>query len=415
MKKFAVVAGLASALMLTTSAFATDLEVIHWWTSPGESRAVNEFAKAFDNDGAGDHWVDNAIALGETARAAVMQRVAGGNPPGAAQFNPGRQYEELIKNNQLVDLTDIATKEGWDKIIRPATISDPCHVDGKWWCVPVNIHSNNWAWVSPGAFKTANLEVPKTWDEYIADLPKLKDAGIIPFAAGGDGGGWQLVLAFGVIQTQDLGQADRDKLLKDKDQTVAMGDKQKKAFEDFRVLSQYSDEGAPNRNWNDTTALVIQNKAALQIMGDWARGEFGAAGKKPDADYVCWALPADHPLVTTSGDVIVFPKQGNADVEAAQLRLASLLLKPDVQANFNNAKGSMPVRDDVDMSLADPCMLKGLSIIKDPANIQIDSNRWLNPDTTSAMNDLISQFWNDPSMTVEEAQQKYADILKAAT
>ena len=142
--------------------------------------------------------------------------------------------------------------------------------------------------------------------------------------------------------------------------------------------------------------------------------EFGAAGKKPDVDYVCWALPADHPLVTTSGDVIVFPKQGNADVEAAQLRLASLLLTPAVQANFNNAKGSMPVRDDVDMSLADPCMLKGLSIIKDPANIQIDSNRWLNPDTQSAFNDLISQFWTDDSMTVEEAQQKYADILASA-
>jgi glucose/mannose transport system substrate-binding protein len=74
----------------------------------------------------------------------------------------------------------------------------------------------------------------------------------------------------------------------------------------------------------------------------------------------------------------------------------------------------MPVRDDVDMSLADPCMLKGLSIIKDPANIQIDSNRWLTPDTQSAFNDLISQFWTDDSMTVEEAQQKYADILASA-
>jgi glucose/mannose transport system substrate-binding protein len=414
MKKLSVVALAAAASIMSTSVFAAELEVIHWWTSPGESRAVNEFAKAFDNDGQGDHWKDNAIALGETARAAIMQRVLGGDPPGAAQFNPGRQYEELIKNNLLLDLTPLAEKEGWDKIIRPATISDPCHVDGKWWCVPVNIHSNNWAWVSPAAFKTAGLEVPKTWDEYISDLPKLKDAGIIGFAAGGDGGGWQLNLAFGVIQTQDLGQADRDALLKDKNIDIAMGPKMKKAFEDFRTLKQYTDEGEPNRNWNDTTALVINGKAALQIMGDWARGEFGAAGKKPDTDYVCWALPADHPLVTTSGDVIVFPKQNDPDKEAAQLRLASLLLSPAVQANFNNAKGSMPVRDDVDMSLADPCMLKGLAIIKDPANIQIDSNRWLNPDTQTAFNDLISQFWTDDSVTVEEAQQKYADILKAA-
>lgn len=75
MMKFTLATIAVATLLGGTAVKATDLEVIHWWTSPGESRAVNEFAKAFDNDGAGDHWVDNAIALGETARAAVMQRV----------------------------------------------------------------------------------------------------------------------------------------------------------------------------------------------------------------------------------------------------------------------------------------------------------------------------------------------------
>ena len=36
-----------------------------------------------------------------------MQRVLGGDPPGAAQFNPGREYEELISNNLLLDLADV--------------------------------------------------------------------------------------------------------------------------------------------------------------------------------------------------------------------------------------------------------------------------------------------------------------------
>ncbi|MGN6767254.1 MAG: carbohydrate ABC transporter substrate-binding protein, partial [Rhizobiaceae bacterium] len=63
----------AAAFQFSAPANATDLEVIHWWTSKGESRAVAEFAKAFDNDGKGDKWVDSAIALGPTARATVMQ------------------------------------------------------------------------------------------------------------------------------------------------------------------------------------------------------------------------------------------------------------------------------------------------------------------------------------------------------
>src|SRR5262245_31473885 len=81
-------------------ASAANIEVIHWWTSKGESAAVSEFAKALEADGQGDKWIDSAIALGETARATVMQRVLGGDPPEAAQFNPGRQYEELISGGK---------------------------------------------------------------------------------------------------------------------------------------------------------------------------------------------------------------------------------------------------------------------------------------------------------------------------
>src|SRR5512146_527578 len=119
---------IAVALAAPSIASATDLEVIHWWTSKGESRAVAEFAKAFNNDGKGDKWVDSAIALGETARSTIMQRILGGDPPGAAQFNPGREYEELIKNNQLLQLDDLAAAGNWAKIIRPHEVSEGCLV-----------------------------------------------------------------------------------------------------------------------------------------------------------------------------------------------------------------------------------------------------------------------------------------------
>ena len=91
-----------------------------------------------------------------------------------------------------------------------------------------------------------------------------------------------------------------------------------------------------------------------------------------------------------------------------------MMVNPQVQALFNNAKGSMPVRDDVDMSLADACMKKGLEIIKDPANIQVAGGRWLNEDTNNQINALMTQFFSDDAMTVDEAQAKYWDILKNA-
>ncbi|MEQ1901523.1 MAG: ABC transporter substrate-binding protein [Devosia sp.] len=412
MKKLSVAALAVAALLGSTAVQAADLNVVHWWTSGGESAAVSVFAKEFD--AGGDHWVDGAIADGATARAAIMQRVLGGDPPGAAQFNPGREYEELINNNLLLDLADVAERDKWNDVIRPAGISAACHVDGHWWCVPVNIHSWNWAWASIPAFKAAGLELPKSFDEFLAGAPKLKEAGIIPFAIGGGQGGWQVAGAFGVIQTAELGLADREKLLKDKDEAVAMGESMTRALTIFKGLKQFTDDGYAPRNWNDTTALVVQDKAAIQIMGDWARGEFGVAGEVAGTDYDCLAMPIESPTVSTDGDVFVFPKQGDPEVEAAQKRLAALMISPRVQALFNNAKGSMPVRDDVDMSLADACMKKGLEIIKNPANIQVAGGRWLNEDTNNQINALMTQFFSDDAMTVAEAQQKYWDILKNA-
>ena len=125
MKKFTVVAGLAAALMLGTSAYAADVEVTHWWTSGGEAAAVAEFAKAFD--ATGNHWVDGAIAgSGDTARPIIISRILGGNPMGATQLNPGKDADDLIKADLMLDLTDLANQEDWKSIINPpSTVERP--------------------------------------------------------------------------------------------------------------------------------------------------------------------------------------------------------------------------------------------------------------------------------------------------
>jgi glucose/mannose transport system substrate-binding protein len=345
-----------------------------------------------------------------------MQRIQGGDPPGASQFNPGREYEELIKNNLLLDLTDLATAGNWEKVIRPHEVSEGCLVDGHWWCVPVNIQSWNCAWYNKKVFADAGLPEPHNFKDFLADAPKLKANGVIPFAIGGDGGGWQIAGAFGVIQTAMLGKEKRDKILHDKDLALAGGPEMKEVFTDYKKLRDYSDDGYSNRNWNDTWKLVDSGKAALQIMGDWERGEFAAKGEVGTKDYGCIAGFDDaHPTATTSGDVFVFPKQSDPDKEAAQKRLANLIISPAVQLAFNNAKGSSPVRADVDMGSADPCLQKALDIFNNhPDQIVTDAQRWLSNDTTNQMNDLFTKFFNDPIYPVDQAQADYVDILKIA-
>ncbi len=401
----------AVAALLTAPAVAAEVEVIHWWTSGGEQAAVSVFANEFN--AAGDTWVDSAVAGGPNARAVIMQRTLGGDAPDAAQFNPGRQYEELIEGGLLLDLTELAEAEGWRDFIRPARILSPCERDGKIWCVPVNIHSWQWGWASLPVFEQAGVPVPKNLDEFLEVAPTIQAAGFTPFAIGGET--WQHSGAFNVVMLGQIGAEGYERLYKDRDVEFARGPEVRRVLEIWRELTSYIDEGSANRNWNDTTNLVITDKAALQIMGDWARGEFAVAGEVPGEDYACLAGgPSENPYLDTSGDIFVFPKQDDPEVEAAQLRLASLMISAPVQVKFNLAKGSLPVRGDVDLSAADACMQLGLEILDDPNNIVPAINNLFTEDGSGQLNDLWAEFSFNLDITIEDAQEQLAGIIENA-
>ncbi len=189
-------AAFAASVAFSVPAGATDLEVTHWWTSGGEAAAVAEFAKAFD--ATGNKWIDGAIAgSGGTARPIMISRITGGDPMAATQFNHGRLAEELVEAGLMRDFTELAEKEGWKDIVRPSSLLDSCTLDGKIYCVPVNIHSQQWLWLSNAAFEKAGVAVPTNWSEYVAAAPKLKEAGILPLALGQQP--WQASLAFQVL------------------------------------------------------------------------------------------------------------------------------------------------------------------------------------------------------------------------
>lgn len=401
----------ASAAVWANGAKAADVEVIHWWTSGGEQAAVSVFAQEFDGLG-GDKWVDTAIAGGESARATTMQRVLGNDAPAAAQFNTSRQFEELIEADKLLDLTDLAEKEGWTKFIRPAEVLEPCTKEGRIYCVPVNIHSNQWIWTNKNVYKQAGVPEPATWQDIIDSAPKIREAGFIPLAFGGQG--WQENLTFGDVF---LGVAGKDlwyKVWKDKDAEAAASPEMLEVFEIFGQLRDLVDEGSPGRNWNDATNLVITGKAAAQVMGDWARGEFAVAKMEADVDYGCIPGPSTQPYLTLGGDSFLFPKQDDPEVEAAQLKMASMMVNPLVQAKFNNAKGSLPIRDDVDLGVADACMKKGLALLQNPEAPVQPANALLSADADGQVQDVVSQFWNNKSMTAEEAQRQFVEIIRNA-
>ncbi len=405
-----VAAFLAASVVLPLGAVqAADLEVTHWWTSGGEAAAVAELAKAFD--ATGNKWVDGAIAgSGGTARPIMVSRITGGDPMGATQFNHGRQAEELVQSGLMRDLTDVATKENWKEIIRPASLLDSCTIDGKIYCAPVNIHSWQWLWLSNEAFSKAGVAVPNNWDEFVAAAPALEKAGIVPLAVGGQP--WQSNGAFDVLFLALAGKDTFLKVFGDKDADVAAGPEIAKVFkaaDDARRMSK----GTNVQDWNQATNMVITGKAGGQIMGDWAQGEFALAGKVAGKDYTCLPGLGVNPVIATGGDAFYFPLLKDEEKAKAQEALASTLVAPATQVAFNMKKGSLPVRGDVDLAAANDCMKKGLDILAKGDVIQW-TDQLLSADSQKQKEDLFSEFFANPSMTPEDAQKRFVDIIASA-
>ncbi len=398
----------ATAIMSASSVSAVELEVTHWWTSGGEAAAVGKFADAWN--ATGNTWVDGAIAgSGGTARPIIISRILGGDPMGATQLNHGRQAEELIEAGMMLDLTDVAQAGGWTDIVNPTSLLDSCTLDGRIYCVPVNIHSAQWLWLSHDAYEKAGLDVPADWNEFVASASAIEAAGMVPLAMGQQG--WQQNLAFGAITIAVAGlDAWRDVTV-NKNADTARGPEYTAVFNaaaDARELARESNV----QDWNQATNMVITGMAGAQLMGDWAQGEFSVAGQVEGEDYSCLPGLGLNAILDTGGDAFYFPANDDPEITAAQKELAALLISPEVQVSFNLAKGSLPVRGDIDMTAANGCMQKGLGILAD-GGVLPSGDQSLSADTQTQIEDLMAEFWSG-DMPAADAQARYADLIASA-
>ncbi len=400
-------AAAAALVLLAGSAHAQKAEVIHWWTSGGESAAVKELANAYK--AAGGTWVDNAVAGGEAARASAINRIVGGNPSTAAQFNTSQQFHDIIDQGLLNNVDDVAQKNNWDKML-PAPVLNAIKVKGHYYAVPVNIHMPAWFWYSKAAFAKAGIkDEPKTVDQLFADLDKLKAAGLVPLALGGQP--WQEKITFDAVLANVGGSDLYLKVYRDRDEKAVNSPAFKNVLATFKRLHNYVDAGSPGRNWNDATSMVISGKAGVQIMGDWAKGEFQAAKQTAGKEFGCIAGLGPKSPYIIAGDVFVFPKTNDAAAIKAQHLLASTFTAPATQVAFNNKKGSIPIRTDVDASAMDICAQAGLNIMKDASRQLPNAEMLVPPDMNGALQDIITKFWNK-DQSVDDAAKAIAAALK---
>ena len=369
---------------------------------------MNELVGAYQ--GAGGRWRNFSVAGFQNIDALVLSRIVGGQPPGAAVVIAGPYLDDLAEHGLLLPIDDVARDGHWRSRL-PPELFDALGAKGHVYAAPLNIHVDNWLFASIGALRQAGIQsMPATWARTFDALDRLKQAGLVPLAFGGQP--WQEHYVFDSVLLSKGGASFYLRVYQKRDPTAIRSPLFRDAVETFGRLRGYVDPGSPGRNWNDATAMLISGKAGFQIIGDWAQAEFRRAGQKPDVDYGC-SLSVMGGGANYSSDAFVFPKAGAA-VRPAQLLLARVTTRPAVQARFAADLGALPAFGGDPAISPTACDRRAEQAMAASGRSAPSSSTLLAPDVHGDLEDVISQYWaGGVSETV--FIDRFATILATAT
>ena len=327
----------------------------------------------------------------------------------------GPQIQQWGDEGVLTNLDDVAMAANWDKFL-PKVVADVMKYKGHYVAVPVNVHKINWMWVNPEVFKKSGAKIPTTWTEFETAAKKIRAAGYIPVGWGGQN--WQEATVWESIVLGVGGAAFYRKALIDADPNALGSATMVKCFDTLRMVLKYIDKDAPGRDWNLATSMVIQGKAGMQFMGDWAKGEFKAAGKNFGTDYIAMPVPETSNGYLFNVDSFIMFNVKDAGAKKAQKAMARLIMEPKFQEVFNVNKGSIPCRLGMSRNPFDFPAIYSFDTFEATAASgtllpSMAHEMAVYPAIRGAMFDVVTSFCNS-SMTSQKAAKNLAAEVKSA-
>ena len=326
----------------------TKIEVQSWWTTGGEATGLEKLFAKFNKDNPTLCAYNAAIAggAGTNAKAAIKTRTLAGTPPDTFQVHMGH---ELL--DTYVDISAGSVLSPLDtSIIDPSKF--PAGViqiisgkDGKPYTVPVNIHRANVLWYNKKVFSDNGLQPPTSWDEFKTVADALKAKNITPLALG-DNGIWAFGMVFETILIAELGVDGFNGLWTGA--TKWTDPKVTEALNQLKTVFGYVNTDHNSLSWDAANQLVIDGKAGMTIMGDWANGDYVA---KKFTDYGWAPAPGNTGIYQALADS--FPLPAKAPNQDAVKKLLAFMASAEGQDIFNPYKGSIPARTDAGKPPAD--------------------------------------------------------------
>jgi glucose/mannose transport system substrate-binding protein len=369
-----------------------DLEVFSWWTSGSESAALNALFDSYTTANPGAKVTNGAVAGGGggNAQAVLQTRLQGGTPPDVWQTHPGAAINEYINSSLVADVSSVYADNGLMDVV-PKAMVDAISKDGKQYGVSVGAHRGNVLWYSIPALKKANITIPEsgyTTDALLADMAKLKAAGVTP-------------LCLGAKDTFAVAQLFENTLLGNGGatawDTLTTGgskwdsDQVKTAATQFGKMLEYADPDAAALTWDQAAKKLAGGECAFNSMGDWAYGEMVKNGAKEGPDFGYAPEPGSDGAFMAVVDTLTVAE--TAKTKAAALKFMASSASKEGQLAFNKEKGSTPLRTDVDVSTFPVYQQKAAESFKSDAITQsIVHGEAMNPQFAQSFSDAVTQF-----------------------
>ncbi len=412
MASMASAAGVASA---ANSGGKSQIDVLNWWTSGSEAKSMHVLKQMLADEGVDMNNDAVSGGGGANARTVLKSRIQSHRTPGMAQVMPPA-IDQWCQTGLIGSLDKVAEAGNWDKKLAPR-VAEGVKCDGKYVAVPFNIHRVNWLWVNKSLMRETGVDIPRSWPDFVDALKQLKQAGITPIAGGGNT--WQVATEFDAV-VATVGDAEfYRKALVELDQRALASDKMVKAFKRLRTLKQYTDPDAAGLSWNHNTGLVVRGEAAMQIMGDWAKGEIINDGKTPGKEIACVTMPGNDNAYIYNNDTFVAFKVDAKAKRKGQAVFANTVMSPKFQRRFNKAKGSIPVREKTSLKGFDQCAKKSAKLYQkakkaDALVPTMSQDQAEIGAVKGAIFDVIAKFYNTDKMSAEAAVEALASRVKQA-
>ncbi|MFC6158293.1 ABC transporter substrate-binding protein [Kribbella jiaozuonensis] len=322
-----------------------DVTVFTWWADGGEKAGLDGLVSVFGTDCKDFKFVNSAVAggAGSNAKQVLANDLQAGKPPSTFQAHAGAELKDYINAGQVDDISQLYKDFGLDKAF-PQNLIDNLTVDGKIYSIPANVHRANVVWANPTVLKKASIDgtkAPASIDAWIADLTKLKAAGVTAPLALSKGFAQEMLVE--AVLLAELGP-DKFKGLWDGKTDWAGGDVTS-ALNKYKTLLTFSNTDREAIDWPDALGYVNTGKAGYTLMGDWVAAQ-QVADKIPDSAYTYWPSPGTEGDFQFLSDSFTLPTNG-ADPDGAKCWLKTVG-SAEGQKAFNTKKGSIPARSDAD-------------------------------------------------------------------